>query len=203
MAGGLVWQNPEADVVVNDPEQANTKTDFAFRNASNRPVTVVKLTTSCGCTTADLGKKTYAPGESGKIAVTVATAGRTGTSERFVYVGTDERPPDDTPTKLTVRLDIREYLSIEPRMVFWSRGDAGTEKAITCTAGTTRSVTIAKLQADRPDFAFRIETVEAGRKYLILLKPVSSDKAAFAVLTLVADVSGVGPRVFKAAASVK
>ena len=202
-ASGLVWEKPEADLVVNDPEQANAKADFAFRNASNRAVTVVKWTTSCGCTTADLDQKTYAPGEKGKLAVTVAIGGRTGTSEKYVYVATDEQPPDDLPAKLTVRLDIREYLSIEPRMVFWALGEAGTEKTITCTAGTPRAVIVTKLEGYRPNFAFRIETVEPGRKFLILLRPVTSEKAAFAVLGLVTDVNGAGQRVFKVAASVK
>ena len=203
MAGGLVWEKSDADLIVNDPEQASTSADFAFRNESNRSVTVVKVTTSCGCTTASLDKKTYAPGERGKIAVTVAIAGHTGMLQRFVYVATDDQPPNAIPAMLTVRLDIREYLYIEPRMVFWSRGDSGTEKTITCTAGTTRSVIIRKLEADHPDFTFRIETVEEGRKYLIFLKPVSIDKAAFDTLGLVTEVSGVGLRVFNAAASIK
>ena len=62
---------------------------------------------------------------------------------------------------------------------------------------------IRKLEADHPDFTFRIETVEEGRKYLIFLKPVSIDKAAFDTLGLVTEVSGVGLRVFNAAASIK
>lgn len=202
-AGALVWEKSDAQVVVDGPDQASVRTDFAFRNAGSRSVTVVKLTTSCGCTTADLEKKTYAPGESGKVAVTVATGGHTGKQERFVTVATDEPPPDDTLAKLTVRLDIREYVSIEPRMVFWAPGDAGVEKTITCRAGTTRSVAIERLEAPYPDFAIRIEAVVPGREYLIHLKPVSNGNAAVVVLKLVTDVSGVGEKTFSIFATVK
>lgn len=202
-AGGLVWEKSDAQMVVDGPDQPSVRTDFAFRNAGNRPVTVVGWTTSCGCTTAELEKRTYAPGESGKVAVTVATGGHTGKQERFVTVATDEPPPDDIPAKLTIRLDIREYVSIEPRMVFWAPGDAGVEKTITCTAGTARSVAVKRLEAAHPDFAIRIEAVEPGREYLIHLKPVSDGKAAVAVLKLVTDVSGVGERVFSVFATVK
>ena len=201
-AGALVWEKSDAQIVVDGPDQPSVRTDFAFRNAGNRPVTVVKLTTSCGCTTADLEKKTYAPGESGKVAVAVATGGHTGKQERFVTLSTDEPPPDDVPTRLTVRLNIREYVSIEPRMVFWAPGDAGVERTITCTAGTTRSVTIERLEAAHPDFAIRIEAVEPGREYRIHLKPVSGGRAAAVVLKLVTDVSGVGERIFSIFATV-
>ena len=203
LAGGLVWERSEAEIVVDGPDQASTRTDFAFRNAGSRPVTIVKMTTSCGCTTADLGKKTYAPGESGQVAVTVATGGHAGKQERFVTIATDEPPPDDSPARLSVRLDVREYVSIEPRMLVWSPGEAGDEKVIACTAGTARSLTIEKLEAVHSDFVTRIETVEPGRRYLIHLKPVSSGKETVAVLKLVTDVGGVGQRIFSVFATVK
>ena len=40
---------------------------FAFRNIGDDPVTIMRVTSSCGCTTPRLDKRTYAPSESGAI----------------------------------------------------------------------------------------------------------------------------------------
>ena len=47
--------------------EENVKLAFAFANTTARTVTITDVETSCGCTAATLAKKTYAPGERGRL----------------------------------------------------------------------------------------------------------------------------------------
>jgi hypothetical protein len=63
---------------------------FRFTNVSAKEVTISKVTTSCGCTTAELPPMPWkvAPGARGRIPVTMNVAGHTGKSSKTVTVNT-------------------------------------------------------------------------------------------------------------------
>ena len=54
-------------IVKNDGEQTYS---FEFTNKSSRPVTIQKVTSSCGCTTSGWTKEPVAPGAKGYLNVT-------------------------------------------------------------------------------------------------------------------------------------
>ena len=66
--GELVWGNPTQEFQ-RTPEDRELTVNFAFRNDGKTPVTISKVTSSCGCTTAELPKKIYQPGEAGTLPV--------------------------------------------------------------------------------------------------------------------------------------
>jgi len=70
---------------------------FKFTNTGDKPVTIESVRTSCGCTTAELDKKTYAPGGSGKVTTTFAFGDRTGTQHKRITIRTSTPAPGIAP----------------------------------------------------------------------------------------------------------
>lgn len=59
---------------------------FSFENASDGPVTIANVSTSCGCTAAKPEKTEYQPGEKGAIAATFDPGGHSGLFESTITV---------------------------------------------------------------------------------------------------------------------
>jgi len=171
-AFGLAWDK-DIITVDADPDQPQVKAEFSFHNDGDRPITIESVTPGCGCTTASLGKKTYAVGESGKIQVVFTVGERTGLQEKSVLVQTDD-PRMTEPVELLLRINIHAYLDFEPQALFWNVGDEPVEKTIACTALLPAAVVLTEAPSANPAITTRIETVEAGRKYLLHVKPAST-----------------------------
>lgn len=77
-------------------------TTFAFTNTGDRPVRLVQVTPSCGCTTPEYPTGALAPGATGEIVVAYHSEGRPGPFEKHVTVVTDA---GDTTT-LTITGDV-------------------------------------------------------------------------------------------------
>ncbi len=169
--GALTWASTRAALaaVSGDKEVVAV---FKFRNAGPSPVTVTSLTTSCHCTTAEIAKNTFAPGEAGEVRVVFTLGPRSGPQEKTITVATDDRPSD--PAVLTLDVDIREVVSCEPRLVVWRRGEADTEKPVEIAAGASESILAVSASPESPAVASRLETLEAGRRYRLWLKPAST-----------------------------
>src|SRR5438874_2702343 len=100
---GLNWNVTERNLA-GDPTHSEIETTFPFINEGKEPVTIKTMTSSCGCTLAELKKKTYAPGEGGKIDVVVHYTGDVPVIETSVTVVTDE--PTAGPQELTVKVSV-------------------------------------------------------------------------------------------------
>ena len=63
--------------------------EFSFVNNSNRPVKILKVQASCGCTTPDWSKDPVAPGKTGFIQASFNPVGRPGYFNKSLTVTTD------------------------------------------------------------------------------------------------------------------
>ena len=80
---------------------------FQVRNAGRGTLEVLGLSTSCGCTTAEIGDHRLAPGATTDLTVTYdpqAHDGATGEFTRIVYVRSDD--PETPETTLTLRVKV-------------------------------------------------------------------------------------------------
>jgi hypothetical protein len=80
---------------------------FQVRNAGRGPLKILGLSTSCGCTTAEINDHRLAPGATANLTVTYdpqAHDGATGDFMRIVYVRSDD--PDTAETTLTLRVKV-------------------------------------------------------------------------------------------------
>lgn len=100
---------------------------FKFKNVSDRTITITNVGTSCGCTTAPLAKKTYAPGEEGSIDITFNPRGRRGKEIKHIGVTTDDPALNNVPIQLTIQIDIRARVMIEPVTVHLGEVRKGKE----------------------------------------------------------------------------
>lgn len=65
---------------------------FEFTNTGNKPVKLLKVNPSCGCTTPEFSQAAVAPGKKGYIKVAYDTNGRVGIIDKSIAVLTDGNP---------------------------------------------------------------------------------------------------------------
>ncbi len=69
--------------------QGNADYEFVFANNSGRPVRIISVQASCGCTTPDWSKDAVAPGKTGFIKASYDPRGRPGYFNKSLTVTTD------------------------------------------------------------------------------------------------------------------
>lgn len=89
----LKWENAHVTTDAAPGEEVVTLR-YPFKNEGEAPVTIKKISPVCGCTTADLEKKTYAPGEKGEIVAYFTIGKRTGTQSKRIIIRTDDGKKD-------------------------------------------------------------------------------------------------------------
>lgn len=87
----IAWDSVDKAVSVNFGEPT-AKFQFALTNVSDAPVTVLAVSSSCGCTAAQVPPMPWviAPGTNASFAVNMNLAGRNGTVIKTVTVASDK-----------------------------------------------------------------------------------------------------------------
>lgn len=100
----MVIAKPEHDFgKVKQGEQVSFT--FTVENAGSAELVIANVSPACGCTASDFSKK-IAPGEKGKITLSVNTAGLVGKVSRYAdVISNDKEQPN---FKLWVHLDIQK-----------------------------------------------------------------------------------------------
>jgi hypothetical protein len=174
-AAALTWEAQQIDLTAKVSDKVATAV-FHFTNAGQTPITITSVKPDCGCTTAELEKKTYAPGERGEIKTVFEFQSRVGQQGHLIQVTTDEAPT--APIALVLHVNILEPMTCSPRLLLWSIGGENSEKTATISANPGNRITSVEIKSTVPDEATtRIETVEAGKKYQVVAQPKSVAKA--------------------------
>lgn len=185
--GQLTFES-ETLVFTERAEAKKVEAAFAFRNETNAPITIDAVRTSCGCTTAKLSKKTYAPGESGEIEATFKFGFRTGAQRKDIVVKyAGDTLPDQ---KLILVVKIAETVTFDPKLVFWRVGSAPKTKTMRVKIEAENGVRIAKATSSGSGFAVSLKDEGKGR-YAISVTPESTEHAQYSLIT-VETVSGDG-----------
>lgn len=77
---------------------------FEFKNEGKQPLDILKVKTSCGCTTTTLSSNTYKKGKTGEIEVSFNTSGRTGRQHKTITVITND--PQNPEITLNINGDL-------------------------------------------------------------------------------------------------
>lgn len=92
------------------PQGPSLQYNFKFTNKGSGILRIEKVSTSCGCTAAEVGNKTeYKKNESGSIKVEFMTQGRVGHQEKTITVYTND--PDNQQVTLKVMCEIDPNMS--------------------------------------------------------------------------------------------
>ena len=83
----------------------NQTRKIVWQNRSERPITITRITTSCGCVRCDYTREVVKAGDKGVIAITYAPKGHPGTMRQRIFVYTDRST--QMPTAI---IDIKGYV---------------------------------------------------------------------------------------------
>jgi hypothetical protein len=102
---------------------------FEFENAGNDVLLIKNVVPSCGCTTADLAKKEYQPGEKGTIASKFNTSGYNGKVIKTITVTSNDGDAAETRLTLSGTVMVKEFAQadIKPDQILF--GAASAHKA--------------------------------------------------------------------------
>jgi hypothetical protein len=88
---------------------------FEVKNTGSLPLTIDRVTTSCGCTSAVAKTKEIAPGGTGEIEVTFDTSARPGANRKSVTIFSND---SSTPRpQLEIAASVESLLALEPFFV--------------------------------------------------------------------------------------
>ena len=170
--GALTWETQRIELT-SKPSDKEAVGLYHFVNTGNSTVTITSVQASCGCTTAEPDKQSYAHGEGGVIKAVFTLGDRVGEQEKNIYVVTDDTSVP--PVSLTLHVMIPELLTYGPRLLMWSVGGEVGEKAAVITANSKLRITTMEVSPPATgEVQARIEPVEAGVSYQLLVRPVSS-----------------------------
>lgn len=168
--GALAWDTRKVELTA-QPEDTHATAIFHFRNDGKEPVTITEIKPTCGCTTAELTKLTYAPGEAGEIKSVFTFGGATGQIEKTIQVATNDAPAQQV--SLTLHVTIPELFIYSTRLLLWKMAEVPVEQSATITC--LREVSGIELDPNSPTATTcRIDPVEAGKTYRISIRPKSS-----------------------------
>lgn len=170
-AGGLEWEQTAIEIGAQAADKTVT-VDFSFRNATDHPVEILKIRTSCGCTVADSGKKTYASGEKGIVKAVFTIGGRKGKQEKTILVETSEKKSSDV---LILRVNLPDTLKINKEALHWNIGDPLEPQSFEVSViepGTARIVAANSLG---DSFQSYLKEIKIGEKFQVIVTPVTTE----------------------------
>ena len=193
--GALVWESTSADL---HPSLADKETvaHFKYKNTGDKPIKIVSVHPSCGCTTAALAKDVVEPNESGEITATFHIGDRSGVQEKSIGVLTDDQPGQVTVLKL--KATIPQLLQISPTFIFWSANDVLDAKTIVVTVGNDFPVTKLKVTATDKSIATQVKGGPGERDFRIIVTPTESGRPINAALKIEPDFPKEAPKSFYA-----
>jgi len=180
----LTWDKTEQTFSATPQDEA-VVAKFKFTNTGSKPIKVRSVLTSCGCTTATLTKKEYAPQESGEIEAQFTFFGHTGRQDKSIMVETSAAPGQ--PTVLKLHVYIQEPVSIEPQLVLWRVGEQPDPKAIRIAIAGDRAVKILSVVSDNPSIKVKLREVKPGKEYEAQVTPDTVAQRASATLSIRTD----------------
>ena len=197
---GLQWDKP-VQQFQRAPADGEIEVRFAFKNTGAAPVTIRTLRPSCGCTTAHLEKKTYAPGEAGEVVAHFVFGDRRGPHRKTIEVRMDDAPTE--PVLLDLRVNIHDPLTIAPALVFWKRGEPAEPKTAQFTADAGQPVRIKSVVSSNPRLPAKLVAIKAGEQYEVSVTPADTAQKESAEVSVLTDFPTDAPRTYILHARVK
>ena len=182
----LKWEQLRADLAPG-PKDKTVEAIFAFVNEGQATVTIESLKSSCGCTTAALDKKIYAPGEKGEVRARFDIGQRRGLQVKTIAVKIQDEPQ---PTILTLAVALAEPMKLKPALVVWEKGEATTAKTMTLDALPGQPIRAVKVTSTDARMHATVQTSKGGESCTISIAPESTETAGFATLTIDAELAG-------------
>lgn len=155
---------------------------FRFQNTGREDVTIRKVRTSCGCTSAKLEKMTYAPGEKGEIATTFRFGFAKGKLRKLLSV----ELADATEIPLEIHTLVLVPISAKPTLVFWRQGSEAGTKRVSIGLQPNLPMRVDSVVSDNPAFETKL-TEEGDGRYALEVTPHSTSEKSSGQITIKTD----------------
>ncbi len=197
-AGALEWEKSSLEFEL--PTGVLTaKGSFQFTNTGEEMITITDIKTNCGCTTATLTKRAYAPGERGMIEAELTLQQGETHRSRFITVFSTDRPKGHV---LTIAARAPKLVDVSPRMLIWSHAEGNVRKSVVVSVEADQPIHITDAESTSSSFQVKIETVKKGRLYHIHITPTTTEVKATARISLMTDFPEESPIVYSCYARV-
>ena len=166
--------------------EENAEAVFHFTNIGEAPITITKVSSSCGCTVPKLSKKTYAPNESGEIKATFTFGARVGLQKKRISVQTNSTTEDQY--SLSMVTDIPEWVVSNPRILRWRLDEPASPKEFEVTISDPERISISATEQELDAFNIKIINTGPGL-YRYLIAPKAPLERATEFLRFTAEVT--------------
>ena len=160
---------------------------FKFVNAGNDTVTIESVKPSCGCTIAELEKKTYSAGERGEVLARFEIGDRKGMQNVTIQVIAAGRRE---PFALSLIVKIPNPARIDPTALVWGKDEPTTPRTITVAAVEGQPLQVEKVSSSNAEFDARLEPSADDAGYRIVVTPKRTDRPMITLLNIDARVMG-------------
>jgi len=184
----LRWDATEAALHVR-AEDAIGRTTFSYVNDGDTVVDISSVVPGCGCTAALPSKTHLAPGEKGELPVEFHRGNREGTFRLSIAV---YHSAADTPTLLTLNVDIEALVRIEPRFIFWKAGEPRDARSVQVELLSAQSVKIVEVVCGNPLFTAKLVPVANRERVFDLVVTPPNTETTFSSVTLRTQVGRAG-----------
>lgn len=199
----LLFGNTKQDIGTVAESDSVRIVQFAFRNVSDKPITVSRVTTHCGCTVAEYPSEPVAAGETSVITIKYNPKGRYGTidTNAFVYVDCAASHPVAKLTILGNVIDDNEWSHLPCAMGVLrlkrtnvAFGAGRTEVRIPCAnTGDVPLKLSSRLLPEYATFATEPHLLQAGEEGDIVITVDAAKIGAAKQFTVLVD--GVGGKI--------
>jgi hypothetical protein len=181
--GELKWEATEVSDELG-PDSASLKATYKFKNTGSTPVRITEIKSSCGCANGATDQSSYEPGASGVFSVTFDGQGAVGPQQRTLTVVTDEKT--HSPYTLTLRVNIREWFTLTPRLVMWTANETPTPKTVSVLLAAEAGAHLASATSSSPSLGVKIIPAKtANDAATVEITPATTSSALRATVNVV------------------
>lgn len=188
-AAELTWAITELTIKA-DPKKPTAEVVYPFKNTSDQAIVIKSVAPSCDCVQPLLAKEQFAPGEAGELRAVFTLGSRTGRQQKLIVVSFLDAAI--SPAVLSLTVDIPEApVRLSTDTLRWKQGRAATEQVVEITLTDPEHTTIDSVQCAEASFAVSLEQSKGTGGRRIVVKPLSTEKLAQAMIRIQATVNGV------------
>lgn len=154
------------------PGDSQIATTFEFTNRGRQSVEILSIHPACGCTSAALEKRSFAPGETGALVLVFNTADRVGPQDSETVVYVSDRPEE--PVRLRLRTAVPEWMLTSHQSLAWEKGEAPSERFLDVRLADPQRTEFEALAVSSPRLKLRVEWNENKSVARIHIFPTST-----------------------------
>ncbi|NNC88804.1 MAG: hypothetical protein HKN82_10140 [Akkermansiaceae bacterium] len=169
------------------PDAEVVEAEFPFKVGA-LGATIAEYDAPCSCLEAQIsdgGRLAWDPGTSGTVKGVFKLGTFKGTVDKVIVLRMEgETVPS---VKLTVRVEIPELVSVEPKTLFWNLGEPAVPQAFKLRMNGEKPLKIVDVSGTNEQFPFEMKTVKEGSEYELVVTPKSTEGRAFGLIRLRTD----------------